>query len=123
MIAAFAGFRASWRAATVLPLILLLGSSGCSKQKNAGPDEPVPVQQLREIFHMAQMRTKGSQVRPKQLSDFKQSEQAYPNAYQALRSGECVFLWSAYQNTLADKATTVLAYEKDAPKQGGYVVM
>ena len=104
-------------------LVLLIFTPGCGKKNTLEEDEPLPVQQLRQISQMALIRGKGSQPRPKQLSDFKPMEPLYQLGYQALQSGDCIFLWSVYQDAPVDRAATVLAYEKDAPTNGGWAVM
>jgi hypothetical protein len=104
-------------------LALLVGAAGCGGRKVVSRDESNPrVLRLTEIYEMAFMTMKGNQPRPKSLQDFKMMQRGYPHGVKALVSGECVFVWSTYQNPPADKAKAVLAYEKKAPKEGGYAV-
>jgi hypothetical protein len=111
-----------WPGAGLLALLTL--APGCANRNAASPEDGSPqVVRLQEIFRMAQMRKKGNQPPATRIEDFKQAELAYPQGFQALRSGACVFVWGAYTNPSADRATTVLAYEKEVPSQGGYVVM
>ena len=111
-----------WPGAGLLALLII--APGCANRHPATPEDGSPqVVRLREIFRMAQMRKKGNQPRATRVEDFKQAELAYPQGFQALRSGACVFVWGAYADPSADRATTVLAYEKEVPSQGGYVVM
>jgi hypothetical protein len=108
----------------VVCVLVLAGGVGCSGSGGAPAEQTAPqVVRLKQIYLMAQMRTKGNQTRPKTLNEFKQSEAAYPQGFKALQEGDCVFVWSAYTDSLANPAETVLAYEKDAPNQGGYAVM
>jgi hypothetical protein len=110
----------------VIALVVLAGGApGCSSNSAAPSSEEASPQvaRLKQIYLMAQMRTKGNQPRPKTLSDFKQSEKAYPEGFKALQDGECVFVWSAYVEPPANPAATILAYEKGAPDKGGYAVM
>jgi hypothetical protein len=105
----------------LLPAFLLV-QGGCSKPAPRGEDSP-RVDRLEQIFQMAMIRKKGSQQLPKKIEDFKNAQQSYPLGYQALRGGECVFVWTTYANPPADPSAAVLAYEKGVPKDGGYVVM
>jgi hypothetical protein len=106
-----------------LGLLVLLGlGAGCGK-KDVQPEGRSPrLLRLEQIFRMAQMRKKGNQPPATSLQDFAPSAPSYPLAVQALESGECVFVWSAYAAPPASPAMTVLAYEKEVPSQGGYVV-
>jgi hypothetical protein len=110
-----------WFAALLTP-VLLAAQGGCSKSAPSAATSP-RVTRLEQIFQMSVMRKKGSQPRAKGIEDFKVAQQSYPEGYQALHSGECVFAWSTYANPPADLSAAVLAYEKAVPKQGGYVVM
>jgi hypothetical protein len=102
-------------------LAVLTLAPGCSREAPAAADPRVL--RLQQLFHMAQIRKKGNQPRPTRLADFKPMEQAYPLAFGALQRGECVLDWRAYADPSAPRATTVLAYEKGVPREGGYVLL
>jgi hypothetical protein len=105
-------------------LAALASVPGCGGQHVVSKDESNPrVLRLTEIYQMAFISTKGNQPRPKSIQDFKTRRRGYPSGVKALESGECVFVWGTYQNPPADRSTAVLAYEKDAPRTGGYAVM
>jgi hypothetical protein len=58
---------------------------------------------------------------PRKLSDFDHPyEPANIDGYAALRDGECVMLWGGGVPG-ANAGTTVVAYEKIVPEQGGLV--
>jgi hypothetical protein len=103
-------------------LAVLLLAPGCSRTTPTAAADP-RILRLKQIYHMAQMHKKGKRPPATSLADFKPMEQTSPLGFAALRGGECVFDWRAYADPAAPRATTVLAYEKEAPSQGGYVLL
>jgi hypothetical protein len=66
--------------------------------------------------------TKDHKQPPRKLSDFDHPyEPAAINGYAALRDGTCVMLWGGSLPG-ANAGSTVLAYEKAVPEQGGTVL-
>jgi hypothetical protein len=49
-------------------------------------------------------------------------EPIYVNGYAAMNEGHVVVQWGAPLTPAAGAAPAVLAYEKDAPQQGGFVL-
>jgi hypothetical protein len=94
---------------------------GCGSNKPAvDPEVQRRKSELAEIYDSYMQARKGNNGRPpKQLTDLKPFSGIYPMGYQALQKGDYVAVWSVS----ASDSTTVLAYEKDAPKQGGAVLM
>jgi hypothetical protein len=77
--------------------------------------------ELKEIYECYQHHIKSEQKPPAKQADLvkRQYEGIYPNALDAVKKGKYIVIWS-----VADKGSgTVLAYEKDAPTQGGRVLM
>jgi hypothetical protein len=110
------------RALLALLLAALTLALGCSKGGPAPEDSDPRQLRLKQIFQMSKMSKKGNQPPAKTLEDFRQAEQIFPRGFRALKTGECVFDWAAYANPSA-ASTAVLAYEKDVPGKGGYVVL
>jgi hypothetical protein len=106
---------------TVILAAFLAGSflaAGCSKP---APDADPEKANLNDLYDLYLTYLKQNQKAPKQLSDFTkpQYETISPGAIEGLKSGKYVFMWG-----VNDKSSgTVLAYTKDAPAQGGPVLM
>jgi hypothetical protein len=97
-----------------IPLLAL----GCGK-KAVEPETQRRNSELAEIYDSYTMYAKKNQRPPKQVSDLKDYEGINPIGIQALKDGRYVAVWGVSSRD----AGTVLAYEKDAPKQGGAVLM
>jgi hypothetical protein len=74
---------------------------------------------LSEIHGIYWRYVKNHQRPPAALSDLQQYENSDPLVLQVLREGKYLVVWG-----VKDRDTeTVLAYEKDAPANGGWAVM
>jgi hypothetical protein len=108
---------------TSILLALLAGSllaAGCGGTRSVADAEAQRRKsEFAEIYDMYMSVMKQNGRPPKQLTDFKAFAQISPVGYKALQDGQYVAVWG-----VSDKGSnTVLAYEKDAPKQGGAVLM
>ena len=72
--------------------------------------------ELSEWYNLAQMTLKRP---PGQQQDLKPYARGFPAASTALQKGEIVVRWGANHG----KGTGVLAYEKDTPTSGGWVLL
>jgi protein-disulfide isomerase len=92
---------------------------GCSKSDNSNvPEEKAELTQIHEIY---MIYVKNNQAPPKQFADINQKSysEVHPLAFNAVKDGKYVVVWG-----VNDKSSgTLLAYEKDAPAQGGTVLM
>jgi hypothetical protein len=98
--------------------VVLVLAAGCGK----GAPDPVQTLQnteLGEIYESYMHYLKSHQQPPKQLSDFKQYEKINSLGFRVLKEGKYIAVWGVSSKD----AGTVLAYEKDAPTQGGVVLM
>src|SRR5262249_51685720 len=114
----------TWAARIVL-FGLAAGLAGCS---HSGGGSDVPAQQvaLQEVGELIRATTLPDGRRPSKLSDFDKLRSSSPQGYEAVKSGEVVVLWGAGVAGEGDAAKgggDVIAYEKDAPTQGGYVLL
>jgi hypothetical protein len=102
-----------------LPFFLVLGCGGSSNQpKGIVAQQDAELNQLYECY---QHHIKSEQKPPAKQGDLlkKQYEGVYPAAIDAVKKGKYAVVWN-----VNDKGSgTVLAYEKDAPTQGGRVLM
>jgi hypothetical protein len=76
---------------------------------------------LTEIHQMYVLWFKRNPAPPKQLSDFEKTEfeMAYPVGYKALKDGKVIGVYGVS----GTDSSTLQAYAKDVPTQGGLVVM
>ncbi len=101
----------------VLPVVLALG---CSSNKLAPPGEAdLQKAELNDIYDAYMEYAKGKNHGPERQSDLKSFETSHGMAYRVLTDGKYVLVWGV----TGKDAGTVLAYQKDAPTQGGAVLM
>jgi uncharacterized protein (DUF3820 family) len=91
---------------------------GC---KETTPQAKHEERQLTEIHQMYVLWFKRNNSPPKQLSDFekKEFEMSYPVGYKALKDGKYIGVYGVS----GTDSSTLQAYAKDVPTQGGLVVM
>src|SRR5262245_36994256 len=111
----------SWAKKTALLLSLLaafLPTLSCSKTAPEGDPEKA---ELNDFYDLYTTYLKQHQQPPKQLADLAtpEYENISPGAVAAVRSGKYVVVWGV----AGKDSGTVLAYAKDAPTQGGLVLM
>jgi hypothetical protein len=101
----------------VLALVPVL-VSGCGKKD---PQVQQQNSQLKDIYEMHKQFVKNEGKPPGALADLANPQNAplYPGTAQALKDGKYVVVWGVS----AKDSGTVLAYEKDAPHNGGSVLM
>jgi hypothetical protein len=112
-------------AARIVVFGLAAGLAGCSRSVTVSD---VPAQQvaLQEVGELIRATTQPGGRRPSKVSDFDSLRSQFPNGYQAVKSGDVVVLWGAGvagEGEAAKGGGDVIAYEKDAPTQGGYVLL
>jgi hypothetical protein len=103
---------------SALPLVAL--SCG-GKKADQDPETARRREELQQISAMYEAYAKAHEGEPpKQLSDLatREHEQIYPLGFRVLREGSYVVVWGAS----GKDSGTVLAYEKDAPAKGGFVL-
>jgi hypothetical protein len=94
-------------------------AAGCGGQAAVDPKVHRSKAELGEFYEVYMTYAKNNQRPPKGASDLKQYQKLYPTGMQAVQKGDYVVVWG----TPTGSSETVLAYEKDAPKQGGAVLM
>lgn len=99
---------------------LLVSPLGCGKGKSVDPEVQRRTAELGEVYEMFTMYAKKNQRPPKQVADLRPFQEIAPVGFQALKNGQYVAVWGV---SPIQGSGEVLAYEKDAPKQGGTVLL
>jgi hypothetical protein len=108
-------------------VLLILGlaavAAGCGGRRGAAEAEGTPGERaLSELAGVLPLLPKP----PTKLADLSQYRETAPLAYESIRTGEVVVVWGVTMPGEGDagKGTTdVVAYEKDAPTAGGFVLL
>jgi hypothetical protein len=79
---------------------------------------------LQDLKQLLRTAAKRAGHPPARLSDLDPFQSKYPEVYQSVKSGDLVVLWGTPLKTEKDagKPELVLAYGKDVPTDGGYVL-
>jgi hypothetical protein len=96
--------------------------AGCGSQPDNTP-MPADEQGLRELAAVYRGFSHKNKRGPKTLKELQRKGQSYPNAFQMLKSGELIVQWGAPLSPEGESTDTVLAYFKNAPEQGGSVLL
>ena len=110
------------------PLLAVAGGlalvAGCSSGTGGGGGTaaaaPPAFQELSDLLHAA-----GAEHPPASLADLNRYKGKFLRGYEAVKSGEIVVLWGTPVKGEGEvgKDEQVIAYEKDVPTNGGYVLM
>jgi hypothetical protein len=79
--------------------------------------EQIGLGQLYQTYAMATKINGG--VPPRRFSDLKQLGRIHPETLKSLRNGAVIIVWGVEQDAAS---AAILAYERNAPKQGGQVL-
>jgi hypothetical protein len=104
----------------VVAVLVVVGlAAGCteSKQVQSTDDQKAA---LAELGDMLKSLTEERQKPPSKLAELEAVEPRIPLAGPAIRSGSIVYIWGA---VYAAGSNQVVAYEKKAPTEGGYVLL
>src|SRR5579871_5111901 len=106
--------------AIVLCLGLFGGCTSTRRQKEVAP-ERMDLTELNELLHTASSAGRG----PTKLADLEKHSKMFPKAYNAVKNGDIIVVWNTPVKGEGDvgKGETVIAYEKNVPTEGGYVLL
>jgi len=103
--------------------LLLALAVGCgSSERIVPPEQPREQLALTELSSLLRIFPKP----PTKVDDFKLHQEAYPNACEAVRNGSVVVIWGVTmpgEGEMGKGTTDIVAYEKSAPTQGGFVLL
>jgi hypothetical protein len=104
---------------------LAFGLSGCGGGRTGGNADQAPEEAtLAEVGDLLRSSTTAGH-RPARVSDLAKLEHTYPKGYKAVKSGDVVVIWGgsvAGDGGIEEAGEVVVAYEKNAPTAGGYVL-
>jgi hypothetical protein len=105
---------------SILPLFVVLAvlPASCGRT-DQDPNVDVEKRELEELSGIYRMHVKNHQRPPAGLDDLTQYERIHPRALQLVREGKYIVVWGVQNKD----GGTVIAYEKDAPTNGGWAVM
>ncbi len=107
-----------------IALLPVLGA-GCSGSGGSGDQAPQQAT-LQDVADMIRATTQPNGHGPAKLADLNRVRDMFPRGYEAVKSGEVVVLWGAGlmgEGDIGKGGGEVVAYEKDAPASGGYVLL
>jgi hypothetical protein len=110
------------RAALLLLLVAAVGCSGPGGNIQQSPEENL----LQEVQELLRTSTRPNGQGPTKLADIAKHQSMYPRAYEAIKSGKVVVLWGGGlkgEGQIAQGGGDVVAYDKDVPTNGGYVLL
>jgi hypothetical protein len=109
----------------LLAFLPILGAVGCSNSKGKSGEQSPQQAAISEVADMIRATTQPNGKGPSKLSDFNGMQSMYSRGYQAVKSGEIVVIWGSGVKGEGETAAggDVVAYEKDAPTQGGCVLL
>jgi hypothetical protein len=102
-------------------LLVVVSLAGCGGSKPA-PDSHLEMtgqQRLLELSELLSLAQTDLQRPPAKVQDLEKYRRGGPMAYQAVAGGQVVVLWGANLG----QGSAVVAYEKDAPASGGWVLL
>src|SRR5262249_19437326 len=108
-----------------LPLAALLVAaalSGCGRGRGDAPKANLG-NSFKEIGEVYKFLAYEKKPPPSKLEDLRPYIDSLPTSWEKLEKGEHVVLWRVGYTTASPGAQAVLAYEKDAPNQGGNVLL
>lgn len=106
-----------WFAGAILCAVLGCGGSGARDQSSG----PTPQQTADSVAEMLKEYNATAKKAPTGVGDLADATAAHPLGHAAVMSREYLVVWRAPIS--ASGGGAVLAYHKDAPTAGGYVVM
>jgi hypothetical protein len=111
---------------TTAVMLLVGAATGCSGP-GGGTGEQVPQEGiLQEVADLLRSGTQPNGRGPAKLADLDRLQSMYSRGHHAIKSGAVVVLWGSGVQGEGEAAAgggEVVAYEKDVPASGGYVLL
>jgi hypothetical protein len=94
---------------------------GCSRKGATHTGQSLRQAELRQIWEVYASYIAENKRPPRQYADVRGFGTVFSEGMRALKDGECVAIWDVADAT-GEAANKILAYEKGATDQGGFVV-
>ena len=107
-------------AAVAVGFLIGVTASGCGGETKQDSGQPSPKEKLEEVKQMLETVAADRQKPPSRMADLEAVEPMLPRTAIDIRKGDLVYLWGA---SLTQGGTAVVAYEKKAPTEGGWVLL
>ncbi len=109
-------------------LIVLLGLglvAGCSGQGKKADYAAPETGELGEVNELLRAAAGSNNRPPSKVSDLEKYKGNFPRAYESIKAGTIVVVWGSQMQGEGGGGTggSVLAYYKDVPNSGGYVLL
>ncbi|MCI0701644.1 MAG: hypothetical protein L0241_11230 [Planctomycetia bacterium] len=101
-------------------LVLAVFVPACGMNSPPTPPPPDLTEGLKELGEVYKYRATQNIPAPASVEDLVNHEPALPNAWPAIQDGRIVILWKL---GYTPSSNNLLAYEKDAPTNGGNVLL
>jgi len=106
-----------------LAAIAFVGVAGCGEPaRQTVPADKVAQIQLEDVYGLYKTHVEKLKRPPSKLEQLYAWEPAYVNGYAAVNEGKVVVVWGVPVPPAPGTAPTILAYEKDVPSDGGFVL-
>ena len=107
--------------ACVAAVLAAIFPMGCGPS-TAGPESvaQLSIGQVGQIFHRL---SEGAKATAQGLNDLQSLQRMYPAAVESIKSKDVLIYWGVGLSDGPEAASTVLAYHKDVPENGGEVLM
>jgi hypothetical protein len=115
-----------WRTSQVclIAAAVSVGLVGCGGGKVGPQGDPMEAKKMAQLSDVhdlvAAFVKRHNQQAPKQASDLTKDDKISPGAVTAIKDGSIVIVYGV---PTSDDSTAVLAYEKDADKNGGFALL
>jgi hypothetical protein len=115
----------TYRVLSFALLFALAAAAGCGRSGGGGGGGDAKAATLQDVADLLRASTQPNGQGPGKLADLGRAQEVYPRGYEAIKSGEVVVNWGVGMKGEGEmgKGGDVVAYEKDAPTAGGYVLL
>ncbi len=103
-----------------------IGTAGCSSNHGGNTATTQEETALSEVGDMIRSVIGSAGRPPNSVADFGKLSSMYSNGYKAVKSGDIVVVWGAKvagEGSSGGTDDSIVAYEKNAPTSGGFVLL
>jgi len=124
-------FPRGWASTALLApfffVIVITTAGGCSSRAKSEAGERTPADELRELAGVLTLYSGQNGRGPAKPADLEPYEVGAPLAYRSVLAGDIIVVWGATMPGEGDVKTSgttaIIAYQKQGPTEGGYVLL